>query len=163
MLGTLKIAAEVIEKGTELVLNAEEVAELGAVKPEGFGNIMKKLHPDAFLHEGIKEVTVAELGRYGDGSELFGYFVKPETPYTELKYNEVARECSENLADYGITPHTWKVADYDEKVGMLEQATKIMAEELSLPDEWTEKIRPEVVSGELGETTEAQAVARIRS
>lgn len=141
-------AEEAIKKGVEAAIKANEVAELGAVKPEGFGSLIKQRFPIEIIKKQIDGIYLTEFPQINMRSSLFGTYEAKENPYLSLRYNEVSKECSEYLCDYGIIPRAWLEADQDQRMSMLKTVTQIMANELRLPEEWANVIEPVAVSGE---------------
>lgn len=145
--GISVFAEEAIKKSTEVAVKASEVAELGAVKPEGFGSLVKQRFPIELTQKQIDGIYSTEFPQINMRSNLFGAYEVNDNPYLSLRYNEVSKECSEYLCDYGITPWSWQEADLEQRMSMMKTATQIMANELRLPEEWANVIEPVAVSG----------------
>lgn len=148
-----------VEKSTEIAIKASEAAELGAIKPEGFGSLIKERFASEIAKPQINELYLSEFPQLNSRINLFGNSEAKESTYLSLRYNEVSKECSEFLCDYGITPWAWQEAGIEQKMDMLTTAAKIIAGELKLPEEWIQAIEPIAVSGE---DYMAQASCRIK-
>lgn len=131
-----------IEKIAETAITANEVAELGAIKPDGFGSLIK----DGFLSEvaqpKVDGLYSLEFPEISTRLNIFGSDVEKENPYLSLRYNDVSKECSEFLCDCGITPWEWKEATVEQRMEILSKATEIFGKELKLPEEWIKDIKP---------------------
>lgn len=136
------------EKTAEAVITANEVAELGAVKPDGFGSLIKERFPSEVVQPRIDALYSSEFPLLNTRMNLFGSFSVKENPYLSLRYNDISQECSEYLCDYGITPWAWKEATFEQRMDMLSKATEIIGKELKLPEDWIKGIRPIAISGE---------------
>ncbi len=136
-----------VEKTAKAAIKASEVAELGAVKPNGFGSLIKEqlLHETAKLR--MEELYLLEFPQPDTRINLFGTQETKENPYLSLRYNEISKECSEYLCDYGITPWGWREADLEQRMEMLKTAAGVMAKEFKLPEEWAGAIEPAAVYG----------------
>ena len=136
------IAKEVVKKGAEMIIKSGEVAELGAIKPEGFGMLIKDRISDIIPREFTEGLNFSENPLIKGLSEIFKAPKETENPYLSIRYNEVAKESAEYLFDYGITPWGWNQADIEGKKNMIETATRIISEEMGLPGEWVNEIKP---------------------
>lgn len=136
-----------IEKIAEAI-TASEVAEFGAIKPDGFGSLIKERLSSEMMQPRVDSVYLSEFPRSSTRIHLFDNYRFDENTYLSLRYNEVAKECSEYLCDYGITPWAWQKATLEQRMDMLRTATKIIAKELNLPEEWIRGIEPVAVSEE---------------
>ena len=141
------IAKEAVEKVTETEITAKETADLGAIKPPGFGSLIRKRFSDTALSRSIDGLYSLESLQRNTGIIFFKTYGEAENPYLSLRYNEVAKECSEYLCDYGITPWAWKNAELAQRMDMVKTAVSIMADELRLPYEWAETLKPIAVRG----------------
>lgn len=140
-------AEETIKKSAEAAVKASEVAELGAVKPEGFGSLIKQRFPNEITQKQIDGIYIKEFPQINVHSSFWGADEVKESPYLSLRYNEVSKECSEYLCDYGITPWAWHEANFEQRLDMLKTVSQIMAEELRIPEDWADVIEPTAVSG----------------
>jgi len=145
--GISVFSEEAIKKSAEVAIKASEVAELGAVKPDGFGSLIKQRFPIEITKKQIDGIYSTEFPQINMRSNFIGAYEENENLYLSLRYNEVSKECSEYLCDYGITPWAWKEADPEQRMSMLKTAAQIMANELRLPEEWANAIEPIAVSG----------------
>lgn len=143
--GGISLAAE---KVAEVLINASEVADFGAVKPDGFGSLIKERTLSEIAKPQMDNLYLSEFPQINTRINLFGSTETKENPYLCICYNEVSKECSEYLCDYGITPWAWQEATLEQRMDMLRTATKIMANELKLPEEWISAIEPTIVSNE---------------
>ncbi len=148
-----------VKKSAEIAITASEVAELGAIKPNGFGSLIKERFASEIAKPQIDGLYLSEFPQLNTRINLFGNSEAKENPYLSLRYNEVSKECSEFLCDYGITPWAWQEASIVQRMDMLKTATQIIANELKLPEEWVQAIEPIAVSGK---DYMAQASCRIR-
>lgn len=137
-----------IEKAAETAITASEVAELGAIKPNGFGSLIKERFTSEITQQQIDGLYVSEFPQLNTQLNLFGPRIIEENPYFSLRYNDISKDCSEYLCDYGITPWAWKEATIEQKMDMLGKTTEIIGKELNLPEEWIRDIKPIAVSGE---------------
>lgn len=149
-----------VEKATEAAIKAGEVAELGAIKPNGFGSLIKERFPSEIAQPQIDGLYLSEFPQLNIGLNLFGPRITEDNPYLSLRYNDVSKECSEYLCDYGITPWAWKEATFEQRMDMLGKATEIIGKELALPEDWIKGIRPIAISGE---DYIAQASCKVRA
>lgn len=149
-----------IEKSIETAINASEVAELGAIKPDGFGSLIKERFSSEMAQPRIDGLHSTEFPQLNTRLNLFGPFCAEENPYLSLRYNDISKECSEFLCDYGITPWAWQDANFEQRMEMLGKATEIMGKELNLPEDWIQGIKPIATSGE---DYMAQASCRVRT
>lgn len=136
------------EKIAKTVITANDVAELGAVKPIGFGSLVRKRRFSDTDPCETNELRSSAFSKANRWLNLFGKQKTEENPYLSLKYNEVSKECSEFLYDYGITPGAWKEAVPEQRMDMQKKAAQIMSKELSFPEEWTNSIELVAVHGE---------------
>lgn len=148
-----------VEKTAEAAIKASEVAELGAIKPNGFGSLIKERFPSEIAQPQIDGLYLSEFPQLNTGSNPFGLCIIKDNPYLSLQYNDVSKECSEYLCDYGITPWAWKEATFEQRMDMLGKATEIIGKELNLPEDWIKGIKPIATSGE---DYMAQASCRVK-
>lgn len=148
-----------VEKTAEAAITAGEVAELGAIKPNGFGSLIKERFPSEVPQPQVDALYSSEFPQLNTRLNLFGPRTVKENPYLSLRYNDISKECSEYLCDYGITPWAWKDATLEQRMDMLSKATEIIGKELNLPEEWIKGIKPIAVSGE---DYMAQASCKVR-
>lgn len=137
-----------VEKTAEAAVTANDVAELGAVKPYGFGSLIKERFSSEVAQPQIDALYLSEFPQLNTRPNLFGSLSAEENQYLSLRYNVISKECSEYLCDYGITPWAWQDADLEQRMKMLEKATEIIGKELKLPQDWLQGIKPVAVSGE---------------
>lgn len=149
-----------VDKAAEATIKASEVAELGAIKPDGFGSLIKERFPSEIAQPQIDGLYLSEFPQLNTGLNPFGPRVTEDNPYLSLRYNDVSKECSEYLCDHGITPLAWKEASLEQRMDMLGKATEIIGKELNLPEDWIKGIRPVATSGE---DYIAQASCRVRA
>ena len=149
----------VIKKSAEVAIHANEVAELGAVKPHGFGSLIKKHYFSETMQPRFDNLYLTEFPRMNTRPNLFGFRDVKEDLYFSLRYNDISKECSEFLCDYGITPWEWQEADSNRRMEMLGTVTEILGKELNLPEEWGKGIKPIATSGE---SYIAQASCKVR-
>ena len=149
----------VVEKTAETAITASEVAELGAIKPNGFGSLVKERLPSEVAQQQLDALYASEFPQLNSRLNLFGTRIVKENPYLSLRYNDISKECSEYLCDYGITPWAWKEATFEQRMEMLSKATEIIGKELNLPEEWIKGIKP---IGTSGEDYIAQASCKVR-
>ena len=135
-----------VEKTAEAAIKASEVAELGAIKPNGFGSLIKERILSEVAQQQIDSLYVSEFPQLNTRLNLFAPRTIKENPYLSLRYNDISKECSEYLCDYGITPQAWKEATVEQKMEMLGKTTEIIGKELNLPEEWIKGIKPIAVS-----------------
>ena len=141
--GGLSISVkEAIKNGLSITVRAEEVAELGAVKPEGFGSLIRERYPAEISKRQWENLSVREFSHFDTGMMFLEEADTKENPYLSLRYHEVSKECAEFLCDLHITPETWQQADIEQRMEMLKQAVSIMGEELKIPQEWRKFIEP---------------------
>lgn len=136
------------EKGTETVVNAADLAELGAVKPQGFGSLIRLKYPERTEGLHMDGSSFAGLSRGPLFSGLPGMQERDTASCLSLHCTEAAGECAEYLCDYGITPAAWREASAGTRMDMLNTAVRIMAEELSLPPEWARELTLSSVGAE---------------
>ena len=149
----------VIKRTAEAAITASEVADLGAIKPNGFGSLIKERLSSEVAHPQIDALYSSEFPQLNTRLNLFGTRFVKENPYLSLRYNDISKECSEYLCDYGITPWAWKEATFEQRMDMLSKATEIIGKELNLPEDWIKGIKPIAVSGE---DYMAQALCRVK-
>ena len=137
-----------VEKTAEAAVTASEVAEFGAIKPNGFGSLIKERFPSEVAQPQIDALYSSEFPQLNTRLNLFGTRIVKDNPYLSLRYNDISKECSEYLCDYGITPWAWKEATFEQRMDMLSKATEIIGKELNLPEDWTKGIKPIAISGE---------------
>lgn len=133
----------VAEKNLEVLIEASEVAELGAIKPKGFGLLIKR----KYLKES-ENYLMEESGLSGESfldTHLDICVTKDENPYFALHYDELTKECSEYLCDFDITPWVWNDAGAEMRNDMLKTAIRIIADELKFPENWVNGIETVVV------------------
>lgn len=140
-------AGDALKKSAGVVIKASETAELGAVKPKGFGLLIRQRFPVEAAKRQIDGIYSMEFPQINIRGNLLGPDKAAEGRYPTLRYNETAKECSEYLCDYGITPWTWQEANPEQRMNMLKTAAQIMAKELRLPPEWVHNLNPAAVSG----------------
>ncbi len=148
-----------VEKTAEAAITASEVAELGAIKPDGFGFLIKEHFSSEVSQPRIDALYSSEFPQLNTRLNLFGPRIVKESPYLSLRYNDISKECSEYLCDYGITPWAWKEATSVQRMDMLGKATEIIGKELNLLEEWINGIKPIAISGE---DYMAQASCRVK-
>ena len=148
-----------VEKTAKAAIKASEVAELGAIKPNGFGSLIKERFPSEIAQSQIDGLYLSEFPQLNTRLNLFGSRIIKDNPYLSLQYNDVSKECSEYLCDYGITPWAWKEATFEQRMDMLGKATEIIGKELNLSEDWIKGIKPIATSGE---DYMAQASCRVR-
>ncbi len=138
----------VIEKTAAATVTASEVADLGAIKPNGFGSLIKERFPSEVAQPQLDALYVSEFPQLNTRLYLFGPHTVKENPYLSLRYNDISKECSEFLCDYGITPWAWQEATFEQRMDMLSKATRIIGKELNLPEDWIKDIKLITTSGE---------------
>lgn len=148
-----------VEKTAEAAITAGDVAELGAIKPAGFGSLIKERFSSEVDQPQIDALYSSEFPQLNTRLNLFGPLSVKENPYLSLRYNDISKECSEYLCDYDITPWAWRDANLEQRMEMLEKTAEIIGKELNLPEEWVRNIKPIATSGE---SYIAQASCRIR-
>lgn len=136
-----------VKAGIKSAIKASEVADIGAIKPKGFGTLIRKSGIYGNVKKETKEAYLSGFPTVHKSIKLSNASKMLEMPYLSLRYNEVAKECSEYLFDYNITPQKWENANLEQRVSMLCEATEIMTRELELPEEWVDEINPIIVSG----------------
>ena len=112
-----------VEKTAKAAIKASEVAELGAIKPNGFGSLIKERFPSEIAQSQIDGLYLSEFPQLNTRLNLFGSRIIKDNPYLSLRYNDISKECSEYLCDYGITPWAWKEATFEQRMDMLGKAT----------------------------------------
>ena len=112
-----------IKKAAEAAIDASEVAELGAIKPDGFGSLIKERFPSEIAQPQIDSLYLSEFPRLNISLNPFGPRIAKGNPYLSLRYNDISKECSEYLCDYGITPWAWQKATFEQRMDMLGKAT----------------------------------------
>lgn len=137
-----------VEKTAETVIKASEVADLGTIKPDGFGSLVWRQPFTETVKPQMDGLHMSWLPELNTRINLFNTKDTVENPYLSLRYNEISKECSEYLCDYGITPGVWQKATLEQRMDMMKTAAKIMANELNLPGEWKNAVEPIAVSGE---------------
>lgn len=137
-----------VEKTAEAAITANDVAELGAIKPYGFGSLIKERFSSEAAQPQIDALYLSEFPQLNTRLNLFGSLSVEENQYLSLRYNDISKECSEYLCDYGITPWAWRDANLEQRMEMLEKATEIIGKELNLPQDWVQGIKPIATSGE---------------
>ena len=138
------INGELASSSVERVIKvgADNVAELGAVKPKGFGSLIRgyehtRLNTERFYS--------TEFPYLDDDRGIIT--LDTDYAYLNLRYNDIALGCSETLCDYGIYPEVWKNADFDDRIRILKTAVDIFGRELSLPEDWIGSINPTAIEG----------------
>ena len=116
----------VVEKTAEAAITASDVAELGAIKPNGFGSLIKERFSSEVAQPQIDALYSSEFPQLNTRLNLFGTRIVKDNPYLSLRYNDISKECSEYLCDYGITPWAWKEATFEQRMDMLSKATEII-------------------------------------
>ena len=86
-----------VEKAAEAAIRASEVAELGAIKPDGFGSLIKERFPSEIAQPQIDGLYVSEFPQLNINLNPFGPRITKDNPYLSLRYNDVSKECSEYL------------------------------------------------------------------
>lgn len=137
-----------IKEAAEAAIGASEVAELGAIKPDGFGSLIKERFPFEITQPQIDNLYLSEFPRLNISLNPFGPRIVKDNPYLSLRYNDISKECSEYLCDYGITPWAWQEAAFEQRMDMLGKATEIIGKELNLPEDWIKGIKPIATSGQ---------------
>ena len=137
-----------VKKTAETAIKASEVAELGAIKPNGFGSLIKERFSSEVAQQQLEDLYVSEFPQLNTRLNLFGPRSIKENPYLSLRYNDISKECSEYLCDFGITPWAWQEATVEQRMEMLGKAAEIFGKELNLPEDWIKGIKPIAVSGE---------------
>ena len=122
--------------------------ELGAIKPDGFGSLIKERFPFEITQPQIDNLYLSEFPRLNISLNPFGPRIVKDNPYLSLRYNDISKECSEYLCDYGITPWAWQEAAFEQRMDMLGKATEIIGKELNLPEDWIKGIKPIATSGQ---------------
>ena len=148
-----------VEKTAEAAITASEVAELGAIKPNGFGSLIKERFSSEVAQPQIDALYSLEFPQLNTRLNLIDPRIIKENPYLSLRYNDISKECSEFLCDYGITPWAWRTANLEQRMEMLGKATEIIGKELNLPEDWVKGIKPIAISGE---DYMAQASCRVK-
>lgn len=135
-----ELAVSSVERAIKV--GADDVAELGAVKPKGFGSLIRGYEHKRLNAEWFYSVEFPYLD---DDRGIIT--LDNDDAYLNLRYNEIALGCSETLCDFGIYPEIWENADFDERMRILKAAVDIIGRELSLPEDWIGSINPTAIEG----------------
>ena len=138
----------VAEKTAEATITASEVADFGAIKPNGFGSLIRRHLTSEVVQQRLDALHTSEFPQFNLSLNSFDTCIVKERPYCSIRYNDISKECSEYLRDYGITPWVWKEATIKQKMNMLGKAIVIIGQEFDLPEEWMKEIKPIGISGE---------------
>lgn len=152
MAGELFTAAlkELWKKGTEVICEAGDIAELGAIKPPAYGTLIRQKYridtaADGTLPQVRREASIfdkAGIEHFFQKSRLDNPQNAGNNRWLSLRPQEVAREAAAYLCDYNIVPERWNMAETGEKTEMLSDAVKLMGKEMQLPGKWLEEIEP---------------------
>ena len=84
----------VVEKTAEAAITASDVAELGAIKPNGFGSLIKERFSSEVAQPQIDALYSSVFPQLNTRLNLFGPLSVKENPYLSLRYNNISKECS---------------------------------------------------------------------
>ena len=132
------------------IIGADEVAELGAVKPDGFGELIhlyehKRLNPDQCYS------TEFPYLQFEDNLEVENSRLEMNSAF-ESRFEDTLSSCAETIFD-NIRPEVWEHAGVDDRLELLRLTCDLIGSELELPENWVGRI--DVTKGGLDEQVAA--------
>lgn len=132
------------------IIGADEVAELGAVKPDGFGELIrlyehKRLNPDQCYS------TEFPYLQFEDNLEVENSRFEMNSAF-ESRFEDALSSCVETIFD-NIRPEVWEHAGVDDRLELLRLTCDLISSELELPEKWVGRI--DVTKGGLDERVAA--------
>ena len=132
------------------IIGADEVAELGAVKPDGFGELIrlyehKRLNPDQCYS------TEFPYLQFEDNLEVENSRFEMNSAF-ESRFEDTLSSCVETIFD-NIRPEVWEHAGVDDRLELLRLTCDLIGSELELPEKWVGRI--DVTKGGLDERVAA--------